>query len=50
MGEKEALKKALDSNYTKSSLLKLYDNFMKDWISKSYIGKNLGFFEAIAIG
>ena len=31
-------------------LLKLYDNFMKDWISKSYIGKNLGFFEAIAIG
>ena len=31
MGEKEALKKALDSNYTKSSLLKLYD---KDFLLK----------------
>lgn len=50
MGDKETLKKALDGTYTKASLLKLYDKFIKDWIAKSFIGKNMGFFEVIAIG
>ena len=50
MGDKETLKKVLDNTYTKASLLKLYDKFIKDWIAKSFIGKNMGFFEVIAIG
>lgn len=50
MGDKETLKKAFDGTYTKASLLKLYDRFLKDWVAKSFIGKNLGFFEVIAIG
>lgn len=50
MGDKETLRKALDAAYAKASLLKLYDKFIKDWIAKSYIGKDLGFFDVIAIG
>ena len=45
-----ALKKVLDQNYTKITLLKLYDRYLKDWIASSYIGVNLGFFDVIAIG
>lgn len=45
-----ALKKVLDQNYTKVTLLKLYDRYLKDWIASSYIGVNLGFFDVIAIG
>ena len=50
MGDKETLKKALDSTYTKVNLLKLYEKFLKDWVAKSYIGKSLSFFDVIAIG
>lgn len=42
---KDRFRKALDANYTKDDLLKIFKRYFLDWIAEGYIGSNLGLFE-----